>query len=119
MSMTEKSPTKIIEDLGDGLVMRSANREEADALAEFCAKVFIDEESGTEAYWIAEWIRDLVGKPHPTLSLDDVIIVEDVEKGRYASTTTYLTQTWSYDGIEFEIGRPEIVGTHNDYRIGV
>ncbi len=114
--MTGKSPKKIIEDLGDGLVMRSAVREDAGALAEFCAKVFIDEESGTEAYWIAEWIRDLVGKPHPTLSLDDVIIVEDVEEGRYASTTTYLSQTWSYDGIEFEIGRPEIVGTHRDYR---
>ncbi len=114
--MNQKSPNKIIEDLGDGLIMRSAVREDADKLAEFCAKVFIDEESGTEAYWIAEWIRDLVGKPHPTLSLDDVIIVEDVEKGRYASTTTYLSQTWTYDGFEFEIGRPEIVGTHNDYR---
>ncbi len=114
--MTEASPKKVIEDLGGGLIMRSVLREEADALAEFCAKVFIDQESGTEAYWIAEWIRDLVGKPHPTLSLDDVIVVEDVENGRYASTTTYLTQTWSYDGVEFEIGRPEIVGTHEDYR---
>ena len=70
--MTDVSPAKVFEDLGDGLIMRSARREEADALAEFCAKVFIDEESGTEAYWIAEWIRDLVGKPHPTLNLDDV-----------------------------------------------
>ncbi len=114
--MTDVSPENVIEDLGDGLIMRSARREEAGALAEFCAKVFIDEPSGTEAYWIAEWIRDLVAKPHPTLSLDDVIVVEDVEKGLYASTTTYLTQTWSYDGVEFEIGRPEIVGTHEDYR---
>lgn len=114
--MIDESPKKVIEDLGDGLIMRSAVRADADALAEFCAKVFIDEESGTEAYWIAEWIRDIVGKPHPTLSLDDVIIVEDVEKGCYASTTTYLTQTLSYDGVEFEIGRPEIVGTHDEYR---
>ena len=114
--MTNKSPKNVIQDLGDGLIMRSAVREEADALAEFCAKTFIHEESGTEAYWIADWIRDLVGKPHPTLNVDDVIIVEDVEKGRIASTTTYLTQTWSYDGVEFEIGRPEIVGTDREYR---
>ena len=114
--MTDESPKKVIEDLGDGLVMRHARREDADALAEFCAKVFIHEESGTEAYWIAEWIRDLVGKPHPTLNPDDVIIVEDVDKGCIASTTTYLTQTWIYDGIEFEIGRPEIVGTAAEYR---
>ena len=114
--MTDKSPKNVIEDLGDGLIMRSAARDEADALAEFCAKTFIHEESGTEAYWIADWIRDLVGNPHPTLDIDDVIIVEDVEKGRIASTTTYLTQTWSYDGVEFEIGRPEIVGTDREYR---
>ena len=110
------SPNKLRVDLGDGLIMRSARRDEADALAEFCAKVFVDEPSGTEAYWIADWIRDLVANPHPTLSVDDVIIVEDTINDRIASTTTYLTQTWSYDGVEFEIGRPEIVGTHPDYR---
>ncbi len=114
--MTEASPKKVIEDLGGGLIMRSAVRADADALADFCAKTFVHEESGTEAYWIANWIRDLVEKPHPTLDLDDVIIVEDVINGRFASTTTYLTQTWSYDGIEFEIGRPEIVGTASEYR---
>ena len=57
------SPETLNEDLGDGLVMRSARREDADALAEFCAKTFIHEESGTEAYWIADWIRDLVANP--------------------------------------------------------
>ena len=120
--MTDKSPKKVLKDLGDGLIMRSAVREDADALAEFCAQVFMDEPlaessgTGTEAYWIANWIRDLLGKPHPTLKPDDIIIVEDVEKGCIASTTTYLTQTWSYDGVEFEIGRPEIVGTDRKYR---
>ena len=118
--MTDKSPKKVLKDLGDGLIMRSAVREDADALAEFCAQVFMDEPlaqssgEGTEAYWIANWIRDLLGKPHPTLNPDDIIIVEDVEKGCIASTTTYLTQTWSYDGVEFEIGRPEIVGTDRE-----
>ncbi|CAI7992501.1 hypothetical protein GBAR_LOCUS1020 [Geodia barretti] len=105
--------------------MRSAVREDADALAEFCAQVFMDEPlaessgTGTEAYWIANWIRDLLGKPHPTLKPDDIIIVEDVEKGCIASTTTYLTQTWSYDGVEFEIGRLEIVvlGIASYYRL--
>ena len=110
------SPETLNEDLGDGLVMRSARREDADALAQFCAKTFVHEESGTEAYWIADWIRDLVAIPHPMLNIDDVIIVEDINNNRIASTTTYLTQTWTYDGIEFDIGRPEIVGTHPDYR---
>ena len=106
----------MIDDLGDGLIVRSARSDDEDALAEFCAKVFMHEESGTQAYWIAEWMRDLITKPHPTLNLEDIIVVEDVENNRIASTTTYLTQTWSYDGVEFEVGRPEIVGTHPDYR---
>ena len=114
--MTERSSKRVIADLGGGLIMRSAVREKADVLAEFCAKTFIHEESGTEAYWIADWIRDLVGNPHPTLNVDDVIIVEDTENDRIVSTTTYLTQTWSYDGVEFEIGRSEIVGTDREYR---
>ncbi len=114
--MNKKSPNKIIQDLGDGLIMRSAAREDADALAEFCSQVFMHEESGTEAWWIAEWIRDLISKPHPTLNIDDVIIVEDVNKQCLASTTTYLHQTWSYDGIEFQVGHPEIVGTASEYR---
>lgn len=120
--MIDESPKKIIEDLGDGLVMRSAVREDADALAEFCAKVFMDEPladssgTGTEAYWIAEWVRDLLTKPHPTLQHSDIIVVEDQSNNRIVSTTTYMTQTFSYDGVEIEIGRPEIVGTASDYR---
>ena len=97
-------------------MIRSATPADADRLAEFCAEVFKDEPSGTEAYWIAEWIRDLLSKPHPTLNTDDVMVVEDVAKKRIVSTTTYMSQTLSYDGIEFEIGRPEIVGSSSEYR---
>ncbi len=114
--MTDKSPKNIIEDLGDGLIMRTARPDDKDALADLCAQIFMHEESGTEGWWIAEWMRDLFAKPHPTLSLDDIIVVEDIQKGCLASTTTYFHQTWTYDGVEFEIGRPEIVGTANDYR---
>lgn len=103
-------------DLGDGLVIRSATSADVDRLAEFCSEVFKDEPSGTEAYWIAEWMRDLLTKPHPTLNTDDVMIVEDVPNNRIASTTTYMSQTLSYDGVKFEIGRPEIVGSASEYR---
>ncbi len=108
---------KIYEELGEGLLMRAATAEDSDALAEFHSKVFMEEKSsGTEAWWIAEWGRDLLTKPHPTLSLDDVIIVEDTGKSRIASSCIYFTQQWTYEGVPFDIGRPEIVGTSPEYR---
>ena len=88
--MTNVSPEKVIEDLGDGLIMRPARPDDKDALVDLCAQIFMHEESGTEAWWIAEWMRDLFAKPHPTLNLSDIIVVEDVVKGRLASTTTYF-----------------------------
>ncbi len=106
----------MIEELGDGLVMRSATKADADALANFNGRVHRDEPSGTDAYWIAEWTRDIVGKPHPSVSVEDVLIVEDVKNGCIASSTAYLNHTWGYDGIEFSVGQPEIVGTAPEYR---
>ncbi len=107
---------KIYADLGDGLIMRAATLDDADSLARFNGKVHMHVESGTEAWWIDEWSRDLLTKPHPTLSPDDVIIVEDTVEDCIASSATYLTQQWSYDGIPFDVGRPETIGTAEEYR---
>lgn len=107
---------KIFKDLGDGLVMRAATPDDSEALAKFHSRVFKDEESDSEAWWIAEWGKDLLTKPHPTLNTNDIIIIEDTEKSRIASSTIYLNQQWTYAGIPFNIGRPEIVGTAPEYR---
>jgi hypothetical protein len=42
--------------------------------------------------------------------------VEDTCSGSIVSTLCLIPQTWSYDGIHFGVGRPELVGTHPDYR---
>ncbi len=106
----------VIAHLGDGLVMRSATRNDSEALAEFNGEIFSDEQSGSDAWWIAEWTRDLLTKPHPTLKPEDVLIVEDATKSQIVSSTVYLSQQWAYQGIRFTIGRPEIVGTAPEYR---
>ena len=110
-----QTPT-ILERISDDLVLRTATPEDADNLFDFHEEVFMHEESGTRAWWIAEWAKDLITKPHPTFSPSDCLIVEDTRNQTIASSTLYLTQEWHTDGATFSIGRPEIVGTRTPYR---
>ena len=110
------SSATILEHIGDDLVLRTATPDDANQLFDFHEEVFMDEESGTRAWWIAEWAKDLITKPHPTFSPSDCLIVEDTKNNTIASSTLYLTQEWQTDGANFNIGRPEIVGTRKPYR---
>ena len=105
---------KIIRDLGDGLILRHGSPEDADALCAFNARIHgEDEEDGKR---VAAWTRDLIARPHPTLKPEDFTIVEEVVTGKIVSSLNLIPQTWTYDGIEFGVGRPELVGTDSNYR---
>lgn len=106
----------MLERISEDLVLRTATSEDADQLADFHEEVFMDEESGTRAYWVAEWGRDLLTKPHQTFSPSDCLIVEDRRTGCIASSCLYLTTQWQCQGATFQIGQPEIVGTRKEYR---
>ena len=60
--------------------------------------------------------RDLLTRPHPTFHADDFIIVEKSATGKIVSSLNLIPQTWSYEGIEFGVGRPELVGTLPEFR---
>jgi hypothetical protein len=105
---------KIIRDLGNGLVLRHASPEDADALAEFNGRIHGEDEQ--DSRFISAWTRDLLTRPHPTLSPEDFTIVEESSTGRIISSLNLIPQTWSYEGIEFGVGRPELVGTLPEYR---
>jgi hypothetical protein len=60
--------------------------------------------------------RGLAERLHPTVSIQDFLIVEDTNCGKIVSSLNLISQTWSYAGIPFGVGRPELVGTHPDYR---
>lgn len=100
--------------LQDGLVMRGATRDDADRLAEFNTVMHSDEDEPLE--WMREWTRDLVLKPLTSISLDDIIIIEDTKTGDIVSSCVYYHRDWSYCGIPVPFGRPELVSTHPDYR---
>ena len=48
---------------------------------------------------------------HPSFGVGDFTIVEDIRSGDIVSSMNLIDQTWTYAGIPFEVGRPELVGT--------
>jgi hypothetical protein len=104
----------ILRDLGNGLVMRRGTPEDADAVAAFNGKIHGENEVDTQR--VAAWTHDLLARPHPTLRPEDFTIVEETATGRIVSSMNLIPQTWSYEGIEFSVGRPELVGTLPEFR---
>src|SRR5512135_1012049 len=53
---------------------------------------------------------------HPTFGVGDFTIVENSQTGEIVSALNLIPQTWTYAGIPFKVGRPELVGTLPEYR---
>src|SRR5512142_920265 len=104
----------ILRDLGNGLILRRSTPDDADALAEFNGKIHGEDEF--DARLVATWTHDLLARPHPTFSPNDFTIVEETSTGRIVSSLNLIPQTWTYEGIEFGVGRPELVGTLPEFR---
>ena len=108
--------SEIIKDLGDGLILRSATVEDTDELVTFNSNIHKDEGEEEPNEHIKSWVRDLMTRPHPTLKPSDFTVVVDTKTNKIVSTLNLIPQTWSYEGIAFGVGRPELVGTDPDYR---
>jgi hypothetical protein len=106
----------IIRDLGNGLILRRAVAADAGALVAFNAWLHGNIETGKPDERVGAWTRDLMERPHPTFDVSDFTIVEDTTSGKIVSTLNLISQTWTYGDIPFGVGRPELVGTHPDYR---
>jgi hypothetical protein len=106
----------IIKDLGDGLILRRATIEDTEALVEFNGRIHAEPGSDEPQEGVAAWVRDLMTRTHPTFDPADFTIVEDTATGKVVSSLNLINQTWSYAGVEFGMGRPELVGTDPEYR---
>ena len=53
---------------------------------------------------------------HPDFDPQDFTIVEDTATGRIVSSTALMAQTWTYEGIPFQAGQPDVVSTDPAYR---
>jgi GNAT superfamily N-acetyltransferase len=105
--------------LRDGLILRSLSDGTAadwERLPQFYADTFINEYGNPEDWRLGNWTRDLM-RGHPTTTPDDIFYVVDPAKDEeIVSATLLIPQTWNYGGIAIPVGRPELVGTHPDYR---
>lgn len=111
---TVKSKT-IVRDLGDGLLLRRATAEDTEELARFNGRIHGNPDTGETDEGIFEWTRDLMLK-HPTFRPEDFTVVEDARTGKIVSASNLISQRWTYAGIEFGVGRIELVGTDPAYR---
>ncbi len=114
--MSTKKATPILRELGDGLVLRRSTLADAARLADFNKGIHLQDDTGDPDPGIPAWTRDLMSPNHPTFHPDDFILVEDANTHKIVSTTCLIDQTWTYDGIPFAVGRPELVGTLPEYR---
>jgi len=100
--------------LGDGLILRLATQADTQALADFNARVLVDQDEPPEL--VSIWTRDLMSGRNPTTSAADFVVIEDTHTARIVSSACLIPQTWMYQDIPFPVGRPELVGTEPDYR---
>lgn len=116
MVVLDQQVNNLIKDLGDGLILRRAVPADSEQLAAFNALMHTEDEEKQPDERISEWTHDLMMRSHPTTGPADFTIVEDQKTRQIVSTLVLISQTWSYAGIEFEVGRPELVGTDPAYR---
>ena len=121
------TPIELPLDLGDGLILRRSTPTDTEKLAKFNAVIHMDPPEDDEKPTnlnekilgdphVGEWTRDLMSGKHPTFGVGDFTIVEDSQSGEIVSTMNLINQTWTYAGIPFGVGRPELVGTLTAYR---
>jgi hypothetical protein len=105
----------VLKDLGDGLILRRSTAADTEAVGNFQARIHAENDAHFDET-ILWWIRDLMSGRHPTFGQDDFTIVEDTSTGKIVSSLCLINQTWTYDGIPFKVGRPEVVATEPEYR---
>lgn len=107
---------QIGEELENGLVLRQAVPEDTEQLVAFHSDVHREPGTQDGDKRIAASTWDLLEGRHPTFRAGDFTIVEDTRTRAIVSSTSLISQTWSYGGVQFGVGRPELVGTLPDYR---
>ncbi|MDE0301095.1 MAG: GNAT family N-acetyltransferase [Candidatus Poribacteria bacterium] len=96
-------------ELGNNLVLRFATRKDTDELVDFNTRIHEESAAGFA-------VRDLMTGKHPTTQAADFTVVEDTNAREIVSSMCLISQSWSYGGIPFKLGRPEFVATDPDYR---
>jgi GNAT superfamily N-acetyltransferase len=103
-------------DLGHGLILRKARLEDRESLAQLHATMLADVDEEVPAARLYYFVLDLMSGDHPRCRADDFTVVEETATGRIVSSMVLISQTWTYEGIPFTVGQPDIVSTDPEYR---
>jgi len=97
-------------DLGDGLQIRFARKEDIDPLCELVGTVWPN--------WagLKDWSREFYEGVNPKASHQDTLVVEEKRNDRLVSYLTLISRNWTYGGVPFRCGQIEAVGTDPKYR---
>jgi hypothetical protein len=103
-------------ELGDGLLLRTATRQDTAALVDFQIHAFANPDTGELDDYLGGWTRDLMKGKHPTFQPGDFLVVEETRTRKIVSCSCLITQTWQMQEIPFKVGRVELVATAPEYR---
>ncbi len=105
-------------DIGNGLVMRWSTAEDTERIANLHGMVHRDAAEEPPNLTAMRVIRRLMNGDHPFMGSHDFAVIEDTSRERkpVVACTCLWKQTWTYEGIAFSVGRPEMVATDVAYR---
>src|SRR6266700_3876076 len=105
-------------DLGNGLVLRWSTAEDTEKIAQLVSHVFRSSAEEPANTRMADTVRRQMRGDHPLMGPGDYGIIEDTSKEGHpiVACTCLWRQDWEYEGIRFQIGRPEFVGSDPNYR---
>jgi len=105
-------------DLGDGLILRWSTAEDTARIAHLTSLVFRDKADEPPNEFMIAWIHRLMRGNHPNMGPGDYGVIEDTSKEDHpiVACTCLWRHEWTYEGIPFGIGRPEIVASDPAYR---
>jgi len=102
--------------LGGGLLLRRSTAADCEPLAVFNSRIHSDDGPDKPDEGVGSLARDMLSGKHPFMKPDDFTVVEEESSGRIVSSMCLISQTWSFAGIPFKVGRPELVATEPGFR---
>src|SRR5947209_4531456 len=105
-------------NLGDELVLRWSTAEDTERIATLHSMVHRDKAEDPPNTNVKRVIHRLMNGDHPFMGPNDFGVIEDTGKegNPVVACTCLWKHTWTYEGIPFSVGRPEIVGLYNRRR---
>lgn len=105
-------------DLGDGLVLRWSTARDTERIAELLSRVHRERADEAPNAYSMRTIRGMMHGDHPMMGPDGFGLIEDTSREGHPviATTCLWKHTWTYEGIPFGVGRPEMVGTDDAHR---